>query len=81
MGEGAVYPVLHRLEARELIAGYWREGETGRQRKYYRLTPRGRRCLAENREQWSSLVRVMEIILGPTGLPHLKNPLQTLDDK
>jgi len=69
MGEGTVYPVLHRLEERGSIEATWRDGETGRRRKYYRLTVQGRRCLKANREQWSSLVRVMNIVLGPTSEP------------
>ena len=64
MGEGTVYPVLHRLEKRKLVAGVWRKGETGRPRKYYRLTPSGRRALSENRKQWAGLVKVMEAVVG-----------------
>jgi PadR family transcriptional regulator, regulatory protein PadR len=64
MGEGTVYPVLHRLEERGLIKATWRESESGRQRKYYRLTPKGRRSLEDNREQFTSLVRLMSSFLG-----------------
>jgi PadR family transcriptional regulator PadR len=64
MGEGTVYPVLHRLEERGLITATWRTGQTGRPRKYYKLTPRGRRALEENRQQWHSLARVMQAVLG-----------------
>ena len=65
MGEGTVYPVLHRLEERELITATWRDGDTGRKRKYYRLTSKGRRAQSANRQQWQSLVQVMETMLGP----------------
>ena len=65
MGEGTVYPVLHRLEKRKLIAGTWRKGETGRPRKYYRLTPAGKRALSENHSQWEGLVKVMDAVVGP----------------
>ena len=65
LGEGTIYPVLHRLEERDLIAAKWRRGDTGRERKYYRLTPKGRRKLADNRQQWQSLVQVMRQVLGP----------------
>lgn len=64
MGEGTVYPVLHRLEDRGLIAATWRKGETGRERKYYRLTSRGRKHLSDNRQQWRLLVRVMDTVVG-----------------
>lgn len=64
LGEGTVYPVLHRLEERGLISAVWKKGETGRERKYYRLSAGGRRALAANARQWRSLVEVMETVLG-----------------
>ena len=64
-GEGTIYPVLHRLEERELIRSAWRTGESGRQRRYYQLTPRGRRALSDNRLQWAALTRVMASALQP----------------
>lgn len=63
MGEGTAYPVLHRLEDRGLIASRWATGDTGRKRKYYRLTARGKRSLAANAEQWAGLARLMDTIL------------------
>ena len=65
LGEGTVYPVLHRLEKRELIAATWHTADNGRNRKYYRLTPKGRRALKDNRAQWEGLARVMQAALGP----------------
>ena len=67
LGEGTIYPVLHRLEGRGLIASKWRQGETGRQRKYYRLTPKGRKTFAENSLQWQALTKVMEKFIGTAG--------------
>ncbi len=64
MGEGTAYPVLHRLEDRGLIASRWTTAESGRRRKYYRLTPKGRRSLADNAQQWAALVQLMGVILG-----------------
>ena len=64
MGEGTAYPVLHRLEDRGLITGRWGTGETNRRRKYYRLTPKGRRSLANNAQQWAALVQLMGTVLG-----------------
>lgn len=74
MGEGTAYPVLHRLEDRELIASRWRTAETGRRRKYYRLTPKGRRSLAENVRQWRALAQLMQDLLGtePASLSEAK---------
>jgi len=64
LGEGTIYPVLHRMEDKELITAKWRLAENGRQRKYYRLTPKGRRALASSREQWQTLSAVMTKVLG-----------------
>jgi PadR family transcriptional regulator, regulatory protein PadR len=50
--EGMLYPVLHRMEDRELIEAYEERGDNGRMRKYYRLRPDGKRALAEDRRQW-----------------------------
>ena len=51
--DGMLYPVLHRLERHGLVAARWKESESGRRRKYYRLTKEGRTQLALQREQWS----------------------------
>jgi PadR family transcriptional regulator, regulatory protein PadR len=50
--DGMLYPVLHRLERQGLVAARWSEAETGRQRKYYRITKDGRAQLAAQRQQW-----------------------------
>lgn len=63
LGEGTIYPVLHRLEERQAISSKWSLAENGRQRKYYRLNIRGRKALAENRQQWQMLASVMERVL------------------
>jgi PadR family transcriptional regulator PadR len=65
LGEGTIYPVLYRLEERKMISAKWRLAENGRRRKYYRLTPKGRKILAGNRQQWKMLVSVMEKVLVP----------------
>lgn len=67
LGEGTIYPVLHRLEQKGLLASKWRLADNGRRRKYYRLNPKGRRALAVNREQWDTLAAVMRRVLGPDG--------------
>lgn len=64
LGEGTIYPVLHRMEDKEMIAAKWRLAENGRQRKYYRLTPKGHRGLAASREQWQRLSAVMTKVVG-----------------
>lgn len=50
--DGMLYPVLHRLEAQKLIKSRWEAAETGRKRKYYALTRRGQKALADSQAQW-----------------------------
>ncbi|HAM73623.1 MAG TPA: PadR family transcriptional regulator [Verrucomicrobiales bacterium] len=50
--DGMLYPVLHRLEKEGLVASRWKQSETGRDRKYYRLKPEGRAALEVERERW-----------------------------
>jgi PadR family transcriptional regulator, regulatory protein PadR len=67
MGEGTIYPVLHRLEEKGLITSYWSEAENNRQRKYYRLVSKGKKALAANRIQWQTMSKVIEKVLAPSG--------------
>src|SRR5262245_49584264 len=53
--DGMLYPVLHRLERLGHVAAKWKEAETGRRRKYYRITAQGRVQLAEERKQWQAV--------------------------
>lgn len=50
--DGMLYPVLHRLERQGHVAAKWGASDTGRRRKYYRLTREGRAQLAAQRQQW-----------------------------
>ncbi|HSM06187.1 MAG TPA: PadR family transcriptional regulator [Longimicrobiales bacterium] len=58
--EGALYPALHRLEKRGLLAADWGISEKGRRAKYYRLTPRGRTDLAREQLRWDRYVAAVE---------------------
>lgn len=53
--DGMLYPVLHRLEREGLVLSQWKQSETGRNRKYYRLSPGGRRSAQTERQQWVSV--------------------------
>ncbi|MEM8781269.1 MAG: PadR family transcriptional regulator [Planctomycetota bacterium] len=64
LGEGTVYPVLHRMEERGVLSCSWRKGDRGQPRKYYRLNARGKKALAEQRQQWAGLQQVMNTVLG-----------------
>ncbi len=70
MGEGTVYPVLHRMEEKKLIASTWRQSDSGRKRKYYRVTPKGRKMLESKEQQWQTLSKTMELFLGPVETNH-----------
>src|SRR5258705_2453264 len=50
--DGMLYPVLHRLERQGHVAAKWSESESGRKRKYYRITKEGRAQLAAQQRQW-----------------------------
>ncbi|HVC21318.1 MAG TPA: helix-turn-helix transcriptional regulator [Vicinamibacterales bacterium] len=50
--DGMLYPVLHRLEHNGYVKATWGESDTGRRRKYYKLTDRGEAELANQRRQW-----------------------------
>lgn len=52
MKEGTLYPVLHGLEQEGFVEAYRKEAPTGRERKYYRLTRKGRRALREEKQAW-----------------------------
>jgi DNA-binding PadR family transcriptional regulator len=53
--DGMLYPVLHRLERLGHVEARWEVAETGRKRKYYRITSQGRAQLAEDRKQWQAV--------------------------
>ena len=50
--EGTLYPALHRLEKAELVAGQWRDAESGLPRRYYHISPKGQRVLEERLNEW-----------------------------
>src|SRR4030095_11172344 len=53
--DGMLYPVLHRLERHGHVEARWEVAESGRRRKYYRITPQGRNQLTEERRQWQAV--------------------------
>ena len=61
--EGSLYPALHRLEREMQLASYWTEHD-GRRRKYYKLTPSGRRALAARRVEWTEFAAGVNGVLG-----------------
>jgi transcriptional regulator len=62
---GSLYPALHRLEARGLIASEWKASELNRRAKYYRLTAAGREQLAAEQGKWKLLVKAIARVMRP----------------
>ena len=60
---GALYPALHRLEARGLISATWRPSDNNRKAKFYGLTARGRKQLEAQRQQWERFSAAVALIL------------------
>src|SRR6266852_601754 len=60
----SLYPLLYRLEARGWVQGRWVEKAGQRRRRYYRLTPQGRRVLCAQRSTWQSFVTAINRIAG-----------------
>ncbi|HEY7225155.1 MAG TPA: helix-turn-helix transcriptional regulator [Micromonosporaceae bacterium] len=64
--EGLLYPLLHRLERLGFVESSWQDVAGERRRKYYRITDHGLSELAQQRQQWQTVVDALkEIWLGP----------------
>ena len=63
VNQGSLYPALHRLEARGLVASEWAPSENNRRAKYYRLTTAGRRALADERADWERFASAVNAVL------------------
>lgn len=61
--QGSLYPALHRLENRGLLSADWKETETGREAKFYRLTRKGRAQLEAEAASWERLAEAVRLIL------------------
>lgn len=57
--EGTIYPILHKLEKDDFVRAQWQEADTGRRRKYYYITAKGRDALAQGSHQWSEYHRMI----------------------
>jgi transcriptional regulator len=63
VGQGSLYPALHRLEQQGWIRAEWRESELGRSAKFYALTPQGRKQLQRELESWSRLSSAVALLI------------------
>jgi PadR family transcriptional regulator, regulatory protein PadR len=79
--DGMLYPVLHRLERLGHVKARWQVAESGRRRKYYRITSQGRSQLAEERKQWLAVEATLRglwqalAVSGPATQPESAAPL------
>jgi DNA-binding PadR family transcriptional regulator len=61
---GSLYPVLHRMKAGGLIESYWVEEAAERKRRYYRLTPKGRKALEAEQRRWLTMHNILARLWG-----------------
>lgn len=64
VGQGSLYPALHRLEYKGWIAASWGTSENNRKAKFYAITPQGRKQLRQELEQWQRLSKAVALVLG-----------------
>jgi PadR family transcriptional regulator, regulatory protein PadR len=67
--DGMLYPVLHRLERLGFVEARWEVAESGRRRKYYRITAQGRTQLVEERRQWQAVDATLQSIWQALAFP------------
>jgi PadR family transcriptional regulator, regulatory protein PadR len=64
IGQGSLYPALHRMEERGWVTSYWRTTENNRIARYYQLSPEGRSALADEIASWRRYASAMEAVIG-----------------
>src|SRR5690242_12186060 len=62
VNQGSLYPALHRLEQRGWLESAWKQSETGREAKFYCLTPSGRKQLRIEKDSWSRLTGAVQLV-------------------
>jgi PadR family transcriptional regulator PadR len=63
IGQGSLYPALHRFEQRGWVTSYWRPTDNNRIARYYDLTAAGRRALGDEIERWRLYAGAMELVI------------------
>ncbi|MEE1014487.1 MAG: PadR family transcriptional regulator [Lachnospiraceae bacterium] len=62
--EGTLYPILHGLEEQDAVESYEKTAETGRIRKYYHLTKKGKKLLEEKKKEWDAYEKAIHDVMG-----------------
>jgi PadR family transcriptional regulator PadR len=61
--EGTLYPALHQLQRQGHLRSRWQSAESGRKRKYYSLTPKGRKLSQERQQSWTFFIDAVNAVL------------------
>jgi len=64
LGKGTLYPLLYNLEAKKLIKGKWQQADSGRKRRYYSITSKGKSQLAKQKAQLKELTAGLNLVFG-----------------
>ena len=64
LGKGTLYPLLYNLEAKKLVTTEWQTAESGRKRRYYSITSKGKTELAQQTEQLKQLLSGLDLVFG-----------------
>ena len=62
--EGTMYPILHSLESGGMVEAYWEDSTSGRKRKYYHITSKGKRLLNEKKKEWEIYSNTVNRVIG-----------------
>ena len=64
LGKGTLYPLLYNLEAKKLVKGAWQNAESGRKRRYYSITGKGKDQLAKQKAELKELTTGLNLLFG-----------------
>lgn len=76
IAEGTLYPVLRKMEEKKWVRTTWRKADTGRKRRYYMLTQKGKNQLNRQVTQWNFVNQLMQNLWNPQ-ISNLNTPLMT----
>ena len=66
IAEGTLYPVLKKMEAKKWVKATWKTAETGRERRYYKLTAKGDQQMEEHLSQWNFINDIIQKLWQPS---------------
>ena len=64
LGKGTLYPLLYNLEAKKLVKGKWENSDSGRKRRYYSITSKGKNQLAKQKQELKELHTGLDMVFG-----------------